>query len=111
MKKMMTLWLLFLSFSFGAYLEEDKWPKGVTFLTFLEKNQLPSSIYYTLDKEEQELAAEIIAGSKYQVLRNDNKELEQVLIPIGEELQMHILKKEGQFVMVIEPNCLPKRLF
>lgn len=99
----MTLWLLFLSFSFGAYLEEDKWPKGVTFLTFLEKNQLPASIYYTLDKEEQELAAEIIAGSKYQVLRNDNKELEQVLIPIGEELQMHILKKEGQFVMVIEP--------
>jgi murein DD-endopeptidase MepM/ murein hydrolase activator NlpD len=103
MNKIITLWLLFLSFSFGAYLEELKWPKGETFLTFLEKNQLPLNIYYSLDKEEQELAAEIIAGVKYQVLRSENSDLEQVLIPIGEELQMHIKKKDDQFVMEIEP--------
>lgn len=103
MNKIITLWLLFLSFSFGAYLEELKWPKGETFLTFLEKNQLPPTIYYSLDKEEQELAAEIIAGVKYQVLRSENKDLEQVLIPIGEELQMHIKKKDNQFIMEIEP--------
>jgi len=95
--------MLFLSFSCSAYLDELKWPKGETFLTFLEKNQLPQDIYYSLDKEEQELAAEIMAGVKYQVLRNDNKELEQVLIPIGEEVQMHIKKVNGKFIMEIEP--------
>lgn len=103
MIRLTLLWMLFLSFSCSAYLDELKWPKGETFLTFLEKNQLPQDIYYSLDKEEQELAAEIMAGVKYQVLRNDNKELEQVLIPIGEEVQMHIKKVNGKFIMEIEP--------
>jgi len=97
------IWMLLLSFSFSAYLDELKWPKGETFLTFLEKNQLPQDIYYSLDKEEQELAAEIMAGIKYQVLRDDNKTLEQVLIPIGEEIQMHIKKVNDKFIMEIEP--------
>lgn len=103
MIRLTLLWMLFLSFSCSAYLDESKWPKGETFLTFLEKNQLPQDIYYSLDKEEQELAAEIMAGVKYQVLRNDNKELEQVLIPIGEEVQMHIKKVNDKFIMEIEP--------
>lgn len=97
--------LLFVLFSFvdGAYLEELKWPKGETFLTFLEKNGLPLSIYYSLDKEEQELAAEIVAGVKYHKLKNEDNQLEQVLIPIGEELQMHLYKNSDKFVMEIIP--------
>ncbi len=42
MTKLIIAWLLLLSFSAAAYLEELKWPKGETFLTFLEHNQLPS---------------------------------------------------------------------
>ena len=106
MAKIIILLSLFLSFSSAAYMEELKWPKGETFLTFLDKNHLPSSIYYTLDKEEQELAAEIVAGVKYQVLKSDDNQLEQVLIPIGEELQMHIKKKDDKFVMEITPIML-----
>ena len=68
MAKIIALLFLFLSIAPASYVEELKWPKGETFLTFLEKNHLPSSIYYTLDKEEQELAAEIVAGVKYQVI-------------------------------------------
>ena len=106
MAKIIVLLSLFLSFAQAAYMEELKWPKGETFLTFLEKNNLPSSIYYTLDKEEQELAAEIVAGVKYQILKSDDNQLEQVLIPIGEELQMHIKKKDDKFVMEITPIML-----
>jgi len=69
----------------------------------LEKNSLPSSIYYTLDKEEQELAAEIVAGVKYHKLKGEDNQLEQVLIPIGEELQMHLYKNGDKFVMEIIP--------
>jgi len=106
MAKIIVVLSLFLSFSTAAYMEELKWPKGETFLTFLDKNHLPSSIYYTLDKEEQELAAEIVAGVKYQVLKSEDNQLEQVLIPIGEELQMHLKKKDDKFVMEITPIML-----
>ena len=103
MIKWVSLWMIFVSFLSASYLEELKWPKGETFLTFLEKNNLPLSIYYTLDKEEQELAAEIVAGVKYQVLKSEENQLEQVLIPIGEELQMHLKKVNNEFVMEITP--------
>ncbi|WP_263833229.1 peptidoglycan DD-metalloendopeptidase family protein [Sulfurospirillum oryzae] len=106
MAKILTLLFLFLSFAQASYVEELKWPKGETFLTFLDKNHLPSSIYYTLDKEEQELAAEIVAGVKYHVLKSEDNQLEQVLIPIGEELQMHLKKKDDKFVMEITPIIL-----
>jgi len=106
MAKILLLLLLFLSFMSASSVEELKWPKGETFLSFLDRNHLPSSIYYTLDKEEQELAAEIVAGVKYYVLKSEDNQLEQVLIPIGEELQMHIKKKDDKFVMEIIPIIL-----
>lgn len=103
MVRIFCLFFLSLSLTYGAYLEELKWPKGETFLTFLERNALPLNIYYSLDKEEQELAAEIVAGVKYQILRSEDNKLEQVLIPIGEELQMHIKKSDDKFIMEIIP--------
>ena len=106
MTKIVVLWMFLFSFMHAAYVEELKWPKGETFLTFLEKNHLPSSIYYSLDKEEQELAAEIVAGVKYYALKSESHQLEQVLIPIGEELQMHLKKKDDKFVMEITPIML-----
>ncbi len=102
LKAIVTL-MFFVLCAYAAQVEELKWPKGGTFLTFLEKNGIPSSVYYTLDKEEQELAAEIVAGIKYYELRNEKNELEQVLIPIGEELQMHLRKKDDKFAMEIIP--------
>lgn len=106
MAKFIIFLSLFVSFASASYVEELKWPKGETFLTFLEKNHLPSSIYYSLDKEEQELAAEIVAGVKYQVLKSEDNTLEQVLIPIGEELQMHIKTIDDKFIMEITPILL-----
>ena len=106
MTKIVVLWMFLFSFMHAAYVEELKWPKGETFLTFLEKNHLPSSIYYSLDKEEQELAAEIVAGVKYYALKSESHQLEQVLIAIGEELQMHLKKKDDKFVMEITPIML-----
>lgn len=103
MEKIIGIIMILFSCLSASYMEELKWPKGETFLTFLEKNGLPQTIYYTLEKEDQELAAEIVAGIKYQVLRSESNELEQVLIPIGEELQMHLHKVGEKFVMEIIP--------
>ena len=78
----------------GAYMEELRWEKGETFLTFLEKQELPLAIYYDLDAEDKELAGEILSGVRYQLLRDDDGTLEQVLIPIGEELQIHLVRNK-----------------
>ncbi|MBP9493277.1 MAG: peptidoglycan DD-metalloendopeptidase family protein [Sulfurospirillum sp.] len=103
MGKIAIIILLFFISVHAAYVEELKWPKGETFLTFLEKSGLPQSIYYSLDKEEQELATEIVSGVKYHVLRSETKELQQVLIPISEELQMHLHHNGEKFIMEIIP--------
>lgn len=76
----------------SAYLEELKWKKGESFLTFLEANNIPLSLYYELDREDQEVTAEIRSNIKFQILKDDQDNIEQILIPISEELQIHIIK-------------------
>ncbi|NLC27485.1 MAG: M23 family metallopeptidase [Campylobacteraceae bacterium] len=90
-KKILVFFVLVLSLH-AAFMEEAKWEKGETFLTFLEKHNIPLSLYYDLEREDKELASEILSGIKYQMLRDDSGNLEQVLIPIGEELQIHLVK-------------------
>jgi len=87
----------------AALLHEKNWENGETFLTFLEKNSLPLKIYYDLDREEQELATEIMANVKYQILESDSGEIEQVMIPIGEELQLHLIKQKDEYILTTTP--------
>ncbi|MBL0703477.1 MAG: peptidoglycan DD-metalloendopeptidase family protein [Sulfurospirillum sp.] len=93
-------WLVSLS---ASTLHVEKWGQGETFLTFLENNKLPLSIYYNLDNLEQELATEIMSNVKYQILKSDDGTIEQVLIPIGEELQLHIIKRADKYEFTTTP--------
>jgi len=103
MKKIFIFIFIALSCLNGAYLEVDRWKSGEAFLDFLERNSLPLSIYYNLDAGDKELASEITAGVRYQILRDDNKTIEQVLIPIGEELQLHIKKVGSNYILTTTP--------
>lgn len=89
--------LLFPVMLLAAYVENLRWSSGETFLTFLERNTLPQALYYDQDKEDQKLTEEIIAGVNYQILYDDNKTIRQVLIPINDELQLHIMKNGGSW--------------
>lgn len=81
-----------------------EWPIGLSFLQFLEKSEIPLSLYYNLDKEAQELSSEIRAGSICEILSDENGNLKQILIPISEELQIHIYKdKFGKFKLIFDP--------
>lgn len=104
MKKVLFL-LLFSIHSFAAFsMEELAWENGDTLLEFLQRNSIPMSLYYNLDKEDKELASEIAARVKYQVLKDDNNNIEQVLIPISDELQIHIYRdKDGQYILTFTP--------
>ncbi|ANE34393.1 peptidoglycan DD-metalloendopeptidase family protein [Campylobacter hyointestinalis] len=84
--------------------EELIWPNGESFLMFLENNKIPLALYYNLEKEDQELASEIMSGTRFQILRDEFDNITQVLIPISEELQIHIYKDHlGKFVLEFLP--------
>lgn len=82
---------------FASEVEFSKWKKGETFLSFLERNSLPQKIYYNLDKSDQTITEEIYAGVNIQIMRDSNKTITQVLIPVSEELQLHIYKDKDQY--------------
>ena len=79
-------------------IQELSWPNGDTFLTFLEKNSIPLSLYYDMDSDDKEFVSEIKAGISYQILRDEKGGISQVLIPVNEELQAQIYKdNDGKY--------------
>ena len=92
MQRLFLLILLPLVLS-AAKVDYLRWDSGMTYLGFLGKHDLPSrTLYWNLDYDDQTLTEEIYSGIRYQILRDDNATIEQVLIPITDELQLHIYK-------------------
>ncbi len=105
MKKLiLSIFLITISLN-ASFLEEIKWQKGETLLSFLQKNNIPSKLYYELDKEDKELVSEIIAGTTVDILKDEySGEIQQVLIPVTEELQIHIYKeKDNNYALKMTP--------
>lgn len=89
---------LLLPFSLlASTVEYTKWNNGESFLNFLEKHHLPQKIYYDLDKSDQTITEEIYAGVNIQILRDQNETIQQVLIPVSEELQLHLYKHKDKY--------------
>lgn len=83
--------ILFVTICFGATSSSQIWSKGYTFLKFLETYNIPANVYWDLYQEDKELTAEIYAGVRYYTLI-DNNVLLQALIPLNDEIQIHITK-------------------
>jgi len=97
---MIRFFLLFLLTTtlFSSQVERFRWPSGETYLIFLEKQKLPSSkLYYDLDKEDQRLTEEMRTGVHCQVLKDNDGVIEQVLLPLNDELQIHIYKHKDEY--------------
>ena len=85
--------LLLTTTIFASTVERNRVKSGETYLIFLEKHALPlKKLYYDLDKDDQRLTEEIRAGIHYQILKDDNGTIEQVLLPLNDELQIHIFQ-------------------
>ncbi len=84
---------------------EDKiWKSGETLLAFLQENMLPLRLYYDLDSEDEKLAEDIRSGTICNILRDENYEVLQALIPLNEELQLHIVRDDNQsYSMSVDP--------
>lgn len=98
MKKIILFFILTVTALFSAEVKEAKWPQGETFLTFLEKYSISSKLYFNLEKEDKELCSEITAERYYYLMENEDGSLHQVLIPVSEEIQLHVFKdNDGKY--------------
>lgn len=91
------MWLGLASLSAGAVGERLSWGSGLTLLGFFEQNLIPLKLYYNLSAQDKELTAEVKANATYYTLRNDSGDLLHALIPISNNVQMHIYKTQDSY--------------
>jgi len=92
------LFLLLTTTIFASEVQRYRWDNGLTYSTFLENNKLPIfKLYYDLDDDERRLTEEMRKGIHYQILRDNEGNVSQVLLPLNSELQIHIYKHKGEF--------------
>lgn len=95
---------LFTASLFGSQVETFRWNNGETYLSFLERHNLPlKTLYYNLDEDEQQLTEEIISNVHYQISRDENKNITQVFVPLNDELQIHIYKHKDEYLFETIP--------
>lgn len=105
MKKIILILSIFiLSFANELRYDTFKWPNSVSFLQFLEQHSISKSLYYDLSNEDRELTSEIRAGINCEILKDENDKIYQILIPISQELQIHIFRdKDDKFKLDFVP--------
>ena len=83
---------------FSAHVENFRWINGDSYLIFLEKQKLPiRPLYYNLDKDDQRLTEEMRAGIHCSMLKDDKGSVLQLLLPLNDELQIHIYKENNKY--------------
>lgn len=91
------------SSAFAATAHKQTWEAGYTFFAFFQKYNIPTSVYYNLPPKDRELTSEVYAGVSYYTLLDDSGALLQALIPIGDGMQIHIFKRDGEFRLDFTP--------
>ena len=97
---MFKLLLLFLTLTslYSAEVEDFRWENGLTYSDFLEKHTLPRKpLLDKLDVDDRRLVEEIRAGVNCNYLKDDLGNIEQVLIPLNDQLQIHIYKVDDSY--------------
>ena len=103
MKLFLVLFLLATSL-FSSKVTAFRWADGESYLMFLDRNNLPSKpLYYDLDKDDQILTQEMRAGINCQILKEYKDEIRQILLPLNDELQIHIYKHKDSYQFEVIP--------
>jgi murein DD-endopeptidase MepM/ murein hydrolase activator NlpD len=103
--RVVLLVLLGFEILFGAKLMVKKWPKGESFAQYLEKEGIDFSFDTEVEKEDEQFLSEIEAGQEFYMLKDRQGVVEQMLIPLGEEMQIRLAKerKSGIYLFDIIP--------
>jgi hypothetical protein len=71
------------------------WKKGETFSEYLNTQGVERSVLKSISEEDLKFLTEIQGKQRFYELKDKEGKLEQVLIPIGEEMQVRLAKEHG----------------
>jgi len=95
----------------SATMEYKNWKPNESLLGFIGRHSLPRYIFFNLSPQDKELCDEIVANAPYQILYDLDGKISQVLIPINEELQIHIYKESTtRYTLEIIPIVFDKTI-
>lgn len=103
--------ILFSSSLFSAKVTNDFWKKGLYFETYLKKYKISKDIINLMDKDDAQLIAEINPNRRFYEMVASNGVLLQTLIPIGEELQLHLFRTPRGYKVELIPIAYQKDTF
>jgi len=104
--------LLFLNiFTFAAKVKHSVWNKDLSFEQYLKKYNIPKTILQTLDKDDGLLVSDVENTKKFYELIASNGVLLQALIPIGDELQLHLRKTYKGYDLKVIPIAYQKHTY
>jgi murein DD-endopeptidase MepM/ murein hydrolase activator NlpD len=84
-------------------MKEFIWPKNQSFIKFLESKNISKNLYFNLSSSQKELCSELESEIIYEIIFNYNNTISQILIPINEELQIHISKINKKYIIDFIP--------
>ncbi len=94
MFKILVTFFCMLQLAFATSNQDLLWPEGESFLGYISKFGISKDLYFNLSKTDQELCSEIEAGMEYREILSDKGALLHALLPINEEMQIHIYQSE-----------------
>ena len=110
MKNLIILLLLITSL-YSAKITENNWKKGELFSEYLKKHNIHSDLLQSISKEDKLLLLEIRSGDTFFELKDNKNNLLQSLIPIGEEMQIQLIRihKTNKYKFDIIPIIFMQR--
>ena len=103
LKLILFIYIFFTNLASSAVVKENIWHKGETFSEYLNKYNIGQSLLIDISPEDFKYVSEIQTGEKFYEMTEGNR-LIQALIPIGEEMQIQIVRnKSGRYDFDIIP--------
>ena len=89
----------------------DTWRKGQTFSDYLAEHNISASVLEGISKEDIKFLSEIRGGHGFYELYDGNGTLRQALIPISEEMQIHLYRDKKGYRFDIIPVAYKERTY
>lgn len=107
-QRVILLLLVCSTITFGAKVKRSVWKTGMSFEHYLEKHHISKNILDTLDKDESLWVSDVGNSRSFYELIASTGVLLQALIPVGEELQLHLFKTHQGYKLDIVPILYQK---
>jgi murein DD-endopeptidase MepM/ murein hydrolase activator NlpD len=109
--KMVVAFLAFTIFTFAAKVQYSRWERGLSFSEYLQQHHISTDVLNSLDKDDLKLVDEVGYSHRYFELIASNGVLLQTLLPIGEELQLHLFRTHTGYKVEIIPISYQKHTY